>query len=450
MEPHVAAFAEDEEESGSPEAEEDASDMDGSDASSSSDALSSTLLNVPTTDAEFSAALGAFLRTFPGSPLRPAIVELPGGGTLRGVVAERALAPGECVLRVPWAFVITAQKAAESWGMTDFEPALSEHQALALFLCYEASLGERSKWKPYIDSLPKDHSGVPASWSSSPLLPAGAEKADERINAAGDDHPLVRLARKRDINTRIFSLNLPSHHANISFALVPGADFLNHLPAPSAPHLQVTYHPSGPHAGCYHLAVPGAVAAGQQVFNWYGHVGSVMGFCEWGFVPFVGRADDPERPDRAYIEVWEQDDEMGGERVRIWPLPAGLDDGPEPNEQERDYLFVHPRGAHDKLLEFARRRLLQARAEENEDPVTVDGWIESLDRSAKELVISWCGAWRNELEAFLAKVGFVELPRLASLDRLPLPATSFALRSYLGHDFPARPDERPETWPWSV
>ncbi|KAI8999714.1 hypothetical protein DFJ74DRAFT_647772 [Hyaloraphidium curvatum] len=137
MEPHVAAFAEDEEESGSPEAEEDASDMDGSDASSSSDALSSTLLNVPTTDAEFSAALGAFLRTFPGSPLRPAIVELPGGGTLRGVVAERALAPGECVLRVPWAFVITAQKAAESWGMTDFEPALSEHQALALFLCYE-------------------------------------------------------------------------------------------------------------------------------------------------------------------------------------------------------------------------------------------------------------------------------------------------------------------------
>lgn len=217
------------------------------------------------------------------------------------------------------------------------------------------------------------------------------------------------------VNTRIFSLNLASHHHSVTMAMVAGADFLNHRSSKLSPTIidrhhrsydvSVTYMQEGTYSGCYTMKSNVSIKKGQETFNWYGRVGAAMGWGEWGFVPFVEASDDSEKPDRDYIESWDaKDPEIGGERVRLLPLPNnGLP--VEETDPNKDRLFVSSAGPHSALLARARDLVLDKRGETHLDAlVEPEEWDDAVRAEVAELIKSWCSAWLAQVERALQMV----------------------------------------------
>ena len=480
--------------------------------SSEEDPLTSSLLLPATTPHDFSRSLSSFLASFPGYPLSPHQFPI-GDATVRGAIATRDIQAKEVVLKVPWAFVVSAQKACEEWHVDLNETSLTEHHLLAVWLMEQRAAGRDSKWWPYVcETLPKDFSSVPMTWSSDPndVDPATDERIElleglpscivagdlnETVKGTENDHPLCTLAEKRErmvaslqndwkicsefveqhakdilgfgpllktresvlksdpsspdldsapsdaskkrktrpgkpaarvshtqeldwcsfiwawlcVNTRIFSLTMPSHHELVTMALVPGADMLNHQPSQPAPSgraydITVTYHQTGAFSGAYVLTVNRDVAKGEQVFNWYGRVGSGMGWSEWGFVPFVEASED-EKPDRGFIEEWDSiDSELGGERILLLPLPGKKLD---PRElKDARFWFVSSNGPHEKLRTKAEKEVLVERGEDTDvDPLAQsDEWVAEVDAEVTNLIARWCLDWKAVVEKALEMV----------------------------------------------
>lgn len=85
--------------------------------------------------------------------------------TGRGLMATRAVQPGEVLVSIPKEVLITSSKVVEDavlWkALQESHMKFRAMDLLALFLLYQKYLGEKSWWKVYLDSLPTEYS-VPA------------------------------------------------------------------------------------------------------------------------------------------------------------------------------------------------------------------------------------------------------------------------------------------------
>jgi histone-lysine N-methyltransferase SETD3 len=82
----------------------------------------------------------------------------------RGLCALDDIAPEETLLRIPSRYVLTLEEArSSSMGrlLDAHAPADEEWVYLAAFLLQEKDRGERSFWKPFLDSLPKSFPSLP-------------------------------------------------------------------------------------------------------------------------------------------------------------------------------------------------------------------------------------------------------------------------------------------------
>jgi hypothetical protein len=82
----------------------------------------------------------------------------------RGLCALDDIAPEETLMRIPSRHVLTLEDARSSriGGLLDAHaPAEEEWVYLAAFLLQEKEQGERSFWKPFLDSLPKAFPSLP-------------------------------------------------------------------------------------------------------------------------------------------------------------------------------------------------------------------------------------------------------------------------------------------------
>jgi hypothetical protein len=82
----------------------------------------------------------------------------------RGLCALDDLPPGETLMRIPSRHVLTLEEARSSsigCVLDAHAPADEEWVYLAAFLLQEKERGERSFWKPFLDSLPKSFPSLP-------------------------------------------------------------------------------------------------------------------------------------------------------------------------------------------------------------------------------------------------------------------------------------------------
>jgi len=84
-------------------------------------------------------------------------------------MAEQAIRRGEIIVRVPKNAMMTSESAAASSYCGDLleHHHLSDWQALCLHLLCERAAGDRSRWSPYLSSLPSDIRWHPLGWSDS-------------------------------------------------------------------------------------------------------------------------------------------------------------------------------------------------------------------------------------------------------------------------------------------
>jgi histone-lysine N-methyltransferase SETD3 len=111
------------------------------------------------------------------------LMQFPGMG--RGVGASKAIKKYDPVLSVPMDYVIcrqTALKTDDQKARVAFGSLRDESDLIALFVLRELALGEKSKWAPYLNVLPKDVS-LPCFFTDTELAalqdPQEAAKARE-------------------------------------------------------------------------------------------------------------------------------------------------------------------------------------------------------------------------------------------------------------------------------
>lgn len=177
------------------------------------------------------------------------LIKYEGIADHRGVHAKRDLSPETIIMKIPKEFVLTYTMARNSPigevladGLEDYFQ--SEQLYIAFFLLEERALGEKSWWRPYLDTLPTEFTNVPvnfneeeiamlegsqtyAMWESDTAeyesdykyicgkLPSLCEKYDF------EDYKWSRLAAM----TRTFSLTV---HGVSQSAMMPYADMINH------------------------------------------------------------------------------------------------------------------------------------------------------------------------------------------------------------------------------
>ena len=171
----------------------------------------------------------------------------------RGVVATADVAPGDVVLRVPGALLMSARSAAADPDLVAaFEShgaALTPADRLCVHLLREAARGDASPWRAYVAQLPRRYDAL-AGWTSAQRDELQAPHA---IRAASDAARDARDAHARAART-LEALALPeafrtsrawlwargataSRTVHVPFdpagALCPVGDLFNHAPPPA-------------------------------------------------------------------------------------------------------------------------------------------------------------------------------------------------------------------------
>ena len=164
-----------------------------------------------------------------------------GAGTIRGMVAARAIAAGEVVYRVPLARCVT--EAAARAALPELSESISREAALACFLLAERAKGEASAWAAALAAMPERYDCLVA-WSAAE---AAALPADWRgFHADLRRRHLADLERLRGqlpeaahlteagwtwaaaaVYSRSMDLARPGGEGRL-VVLAPGADLFNH------------------------------------------------------------------------------------------------------------------------------------------------------------------------------------------------------------------------------
>tara|TARA_B110001452_G_C15229526_1_gene425980 strand:+ start:94 stop:1488 length:1395 start_codon:yes stop_codon:yes gene_type:complete len=190
-----------------------------------------------------------------GRPAHPMRVEAdtvedfePSG---RGLIARKQILQGEPVLQLNTKLIMTKERAQQELGKSIVPDSMGEYIALALFLMYERSLGERSFWSAYISLLPTtEEVGTSFTWpeedlallegssvvASSNSLAAKVRREYETLKEDVLDKDPVRFPpeefpfeRFEWAMSMLFSRAINLREADC-LALVPYADLLNHSP----------------------------------------------------------------------------------------------------------------------------------------------------------------------------------------------------------------------------
>ncbi|KAG5935947.1 hypothetical protein E4U53_000319 [Claviceps sorghi] len=147
---------------------------------------------------DFDERTAAFVRWFgglPGAMVSDAVrvVDLRCRGAGRGMVATRDIPADTTLFTIPRCAIINTETSAlrehlpalfESQGDQDDEQALDSWSALILALMYEHLLGDRSRWKPYLDILP-DAFDTPMFWTEEELSKLQASATLRKIGREG-------------------------------------------------------------------------------------------------------------------------------------------------------------------------------------------------------------------------------------------------------------------------
>lgn len=88
----------------------------------------------------------------------------------RGLLARETLAEGELMMTIPLDLCLTRAQAQVVLGPSVVPDYMDEYIAIALLLMHERLKGSASKWKPYLDILPRVEDVYPSFiWSDEEL-----------------------------------------------------------------------------------------------------------------------------------------------------------------------------------------------------------------------------------------------------------------------------------------
>ena len=318
--------------------------------------------------------------------------------TSRTVLAAAPIAAGADVLRIPRPLLLTVADArASSIGRTIASsgmPSPGDHTLLAACLLAHRER-PRSRFRPYLDSLPVAFPTLPLSFTPAELAllqgSAALEKLAARRAALKSDHrslchavPAFRRFALADfvwarscVITRVFGLTIAGEKTE---ALVPLADMLDHR-RPAETHW--TYDDD---AGAFVMTALRAFHPGQPVHDSYGRKSNTRFLVNYGFT-----LDDNDDDDEAAVRLAiPADAPLPGDKARLLgalpgereavALPAPSGDGVEPEAlsflrvacatpREIEQIHASQGGAHRVLPlngrnESAALALLAAACEE--------------------------------------------------------------------------------------
>ena len=223
----------------------------------------------------------------------PGPVESAGAGTIRGMVAVRAIAAGEVVYRVPLARCVT--EAAARATLPELSESISREAALACFLLAERAKGEASAWAAALAAMPERYDCLVA-WSAAE---AAALPADWRgFHADLRRRHLADLERLRGqlpeaahlteagwtwaaaaVHSRSMDLARPGGEGRL-VVLAPGADLFNH----SLDVAAGKSHRLSADGEAVEVVATRAYAEGEEVFISYGKKPNSRLLIGYGFV----------------------------------------------------------------------------------------------------------------------------------------------------------------------
>ncbi|HVG57304.1 MAG TPA: SET domain-containing histone-lysine N-methyltransferase [Hyalangium sp.] len=217
------------------------------------------------------------------------------GGGERGLRALEDIAPEETLLRIPSRYVLTVEEArSSSIGRLLEVHTLAEEERvyLAAFLLQERELGERSFWKPFLDSLPKSFPCHPFFYDERELALLQGSVAPGLVRSTREglkaEHALLC---KHVPGFERFTLDafVWAHFAVVTrtfsvlrsgtevACLVPFADMIND----GRPwDVQWEIPEGGTH---FELKSKGVVASGQELRTSYGLKGNLQLLFQYGF-----------------------------------------------------------------------------------------------------------------------------------------------------------------------
>jgi hypothetical protein len=242
-------------------------------------------------------------------------------GDERGVFARAPIAPGEEVLRVPRACLVTLDvaRASDVGRLIDAHaPDTLEECYLAAFLLQERER-EDSAWKPYLDVLPQAFPHLPlffdaqelsllqgstalrevARWKEM-LLSRYATLA-ERVPGFARFTPDAYLWAQHVLISRTFGLTVAG---KLVRCFVPVADMLNHRPSPRL------VWGNTEDGDAFVLVAREPVEPGEEVHISYGIKPSCRFLLSYGFVP----EDNPDDTLVLYLSVPEDAEEAEAKR----------------------------------------------------------------------------------------------------------------------------------------
>jgi hypothetical protein len=172
----------------------------------------------------------------------------------RGLLARETMAEGELMMTIPLDLCLTRAQAQVVLGPAVVPEYMDEYIAIALLIMHEKLKGPSSKWKPYLDILPKVEDVYPSFiWADAELdmlkgsptyfasksLRSKLEKEYEELKTRTllknpDKFPLDKYSLQLFLwaFVMLFSraARLSSKIGGEELALVPYADLMNHNP----------------------------------------------------------------------------------------------------------------------------------------------------------------------------------------------------------------------------
>jgi histone-lysine N-methyltransferase SETD3 len=247
----------------------------------------------------------------------------------RGLCALGDIAPEETLVRIPARHVLTLEEARSSsiGGLLDAHaPADEEWVYLAAFLLQEKERGERSFWKPFLDSLPKSFPSIPFFFEERELSLLKGSLAPQLVRAqreglkAQHGHLCKHVPGFEwftfdafvwahfAVVTRTFS---SPRGGNDAACLVPLADMIND----GRPwDIHWGWSEDGTH---FELKSTSAVARGQELRATYGGKSNLHLLLQYGFVHEENAHDDVMLSLGLALE-----DPLAGEKQRLLGLAS--------------------------------------------------------------------------------------------------------------------------------
>ncbi|XP_003744440.1 SET domain-containing protein 4 [Galendromus occidentalis] len=214
----------------------------------------------------------------PTSVLRLACTPASG----RGIVCLSNIEAGDVIIDLPSTLLITPDLVRKELNMS--KENLSAEEILTIFVLSERSLGEKSKWKPYIESIPDVFDGLQCR--KSVRLPRRLAQAIDRWNAERRNvFSRLRMffrGRGIDLNFETFSWAWSAVNTRCIYVeghgstLAPFLDLLNHHWKASIETSFVNNH--------FIIRSNVGYEAGSEVFIGYGSHDNRTLFLNYGFV----------------------------------------------------------------------------------------------------------------------------------------------------------------------